>query len=264
MCRPRVLCMASGARSGSLWYRGVGVCSQPVGRAALEAPLAERRLLLTPRSFACAAWCQTAVPFPLLGAGAVPGCDLAARSQPSTAPSARGGVLRGLGCGAVLLEAVVFPWHRGDSVSCLWPLWGEASGQRLPKYSSSPPPHRARLDLSCCTSASCAFPSRPCSMAKSLTGTTTAASGSGRGSCPTQTSMASLSSAGRTRRKSRRPLKPEALQEVSRALLMSGAGTVLCLLRLLLQLLNGCVPTANGVRRIAVVSPLSRGRMLAV
>lgn len=76
--------------------------------------------------------------------------------------------------------------------------------------------------------------------------------------------MASLSSAGRTRRKSRRPLKPEALQEVSRALLMSGAGTVLCLLRLLLQLLNGCVPTANGVRRIAVVSLLSRGRMLAV
>lgn len=135
--------MASGARSGSLWYRGVGVCSQPVGRAALEAPLAERRLLLTPRSFACAAWCQTAVPFPLLGAGAVPGCDLAARSQPSTAPSARGGVLRGLGCGAVLLEAVVFPWHRGDSVSCLWPLWGEASGQRLPKYSSSPPPPTA-------------------------------------------------------------------------------------------------------------------------
>lgn len=126
------------------------------------------------------------------------------------------------------------------------------------------PPHRARLDLSCCTSASCAFPSRPCSMAKSLTGTTTAASGSGHGSCPTQTSMASLSSAGRTRRKSRRLLKPEALQEVSRALLMSGAGTVLCLLRLLLQLLNGCVPTANGVRRIAVVSPLSRGRMLAV
>lgn len=104
MGRPRVLCMASGARSGSLWYRGVGVCSQPVGRAALEAPLAERRLLLTPRSFACAAWCQTAVPFPLLGAGAVPGCDLAARSQPSTAPSARGGVLRSCGVWAVVLS----------------------------------------------------------------------------------------------------------------------------------------------------------------
>lgn len=257
--------MASGARSGSLWYRGVGVCSQPVGRAALEAPLAERRLLLTPRSFACAAWCQTAVPFPLLGAGAVPGCDLAARSQPSTAPSARGGVLRSCGVWAVVLSCWRL-WCSPGIVGTLCHVCGPygASGQRLPKYSSSPPPHRARLDLSCCTSASCAFPSRPCSMAKSLTGTTTAASGSGHGSCPTQTSMASLSSAGRTRRKSRRPLKPEALQEVSRALLMSGAGTVLCLLRLLLQLLNGCVPTANGVRRIAVVSPLSRGRMLAV
>lgn len=76
--------------------------------------------------------------------------------------------------------------------------------------------------------------------------------------------MASLSSAGRTRRKSRRPLKPEALEEVSRAVQVSRAGTVLCLLRLLLELLNGRVPVANGVRRVAVVCPVSRARMQAL
>jgi len=59
-------------------------------------------------------------------------------------------------------------------------------------------------------------------MAKSLTGTTTAASGSGLESCPTQTLTASLSSGGKIRRKSRKPLKPEALEEVSRGLLVFG------------------------------------------
>lgn len=53
-------------------------------------------------------------------------------------------------------------------------------------------------------------------MAKSLTGTTTAASGSGLGLCPTQTLMVFLSFGGKIRRKSRKPLRLEALEEVCR------------------------------------------------
>ena len=110
------------------------------------------------------------------------------------------------------------------------------------------------------------LPSRPCLMAKSLTGTTTAASGSGLESFPTQTLTASLSSGGKIRRKSRKPLKLEALEEVSRGLLVFGgsAGTVLPLLKLLLWLFDCRVPSASDVGRIVVVSPHSRARTRAV
>lgn len=82
----------------------------------------------------------------------------------------------------------------------------------------------------------CFSASHPCLMAKSLTGTTTAASGSGLGLCPTQTSTASLSFGGKTRRKSRKPLKLVALEEVGRSLMVFGGsgGTVLSFVVLLL------------------------------
>lgn len=78
--------------------------------------------------------------------------------------------------------------------------------------------------------------------------------------------MASLSSGGKIRKKSRKPLKLEALEEVSRSLLVFGgsAGTVLSLLKLLLWLFDCRVPSATDVGRIVVVSLCSRGRTLAV
>lgn len=67
-----------------------------------------------------------------------------------------------------------------------------------------------------------------------------------------QTLMVSLSSGGKTRRKSRKPLKLEALEEVSRGRLVFGgsAGTVLSLLELSLWLFDCHVPSASGVGRI--------------
>lgn len=74
----------------------------------------------------------------------------------------------------------------------------------------------------------CFFASHPCLMAKSLTGTTTAASGSGLELCPTQTLMASLSFGGKIRRKSRKPLKLEVLEEVGRSLMVFGGSALFC------------------------------------
>lgn len=112
----------------------------------------------------------------------------------------------------------------------------------------------------------CFFASHPCLMAKSLTGTTTAASGSGLELCPTQTLMASLSFGGKIRRKSRKPLKLEALEEVGRSPMVFGgsAGTVLSFVLLLLWWFDVHVTLASDVRRIAEVSPHSRARMLTV
>lgn len=97
-------------------------------------------------------------------------------------------------------------------------------------------------------------------MAKSLTGTTTAASGSGLELCPTQTLTASPSFGGKIRRKSRKPLKLEALEEVGRSLLVFGgsSGAVLSVVVLLLWWFGA------HVGRIAEMSPLSRARMLTV
>lgn len=111
----------------------------------------------------------------------------------------------------------------------------------------------------------CFFPSRPCLMAKSLTGTTTAASGSGLESCPTRTLMASLSFGGKIRRKSRKPLKLVGLKEVGGIIhgVWSSAGIVLSFVGLLWWF-NVHVPSASDVRRIVEVSLHSRARMLTV
>lgn len=110
----------------------------------------------------------------------------------------------------------------------------------------------------------CFFASHPCLMAKSLTGTTTAASGSGLELCPTQTLTASLSFDGKIRRKSRKPLKLQALEEVGRSLMVfGGSGTVLSFVVVLLWWFDVHVASASDVR-IVEMSPHSRARMLTV
>lgn len=112
----------------------------------------------------------------------------------------------------------------------------------------------------------CFFASHPCLMAKSLTGTTTAASGNVLELCPTQTLMASLSFGGKIRRRSRKPLKLEALEEVGRSPVVFGgsAGAVLSFVLHLLWWFDVHVTLASDVRRIAEVSPHSGARMLTV